>query len=211
MKKKYVVANWKSNHLPEDARRFASLWLEKRVRTEALEVIVFPQAPMLGLLLSLFDGQGVKIGSQNHGVHPSGAYTGEISPSLVKNMGCEYALVGHSERRNLYAKDGFQAFENDRLCLLKVKSALSCGLKPVLCVGESLEERNRGETGGRSEKTGRSGFPRAFRRRSRQRRRRLRADLGHRNGHRRHLRRRRGRLRRHPANRGGRFRCVNRN
>ena len=87
----------------------------------------------------MVDGSSVALGAQNVSEHASGAYTGETAPSMLKDMGCEYVIVGHSERRALYGETSAQVAE-------KFVAAQAAGLKPILCVGETLEEREAGTT-----------------------------------------------------------------
>lgn len=99
------------------------------------EVIVFPPSPFLERAISILEGTGIKVGVQNVGVQSKGAFTGEVSPSMVRSLGCDYVMVGHSERRTLYG-------ETDELINAKIKLSLEedAGLSVILCVGETLEE-----------------------------------------------------------------------
>ncbi len=98
------------------------------------EVVVFPPFPYLERAVTLLDGTGIKVGAQNVGIETKGAFTGEVSPSMVRSLGCDYVMVGHSERRTLFG-------ESDDIINAKIKlSLLEPGLKVILCVGETLEE-----------------------------------------------------------------------
>jgi triosephosphate isomerase len=98
------------------------------------EVIVFPPFPFLERAVSLLEGTGIKVGAQNVGIETKGAFTGEVSPSMVRSLGCDFVMVGHSERRTLFG-------ESDDIINSKIKLSLQePGLKIILCVGETLEE-----------------------------------------------------------------------
>lgn len=98
------------------------------------DVVVFPPFPYLERAVSLLEGTGIKIGAQNVGTEPKGAFTGEVSPSMVRSLGCDYVMVGHSERRTLFG-------ESDDTINAKIKLSLQePGLTVILCVGETLEE-----------------------------------------------------------------------
>jgi len=84
-------------------------------------------------------GSKVSLGAQNVSEHESGAFTGEVAPAMLRDIGCEYVIVGHSERRSLYGETSFAV-------AAKFKAALDAGLKPILCVGETLEQRESGGT-----------------------------------------------------------------
>ncbi|HET9122814.1 MAG TPA: triose-phosphate isomerase, partial [Acidiferrobacteraceae bacterium] len=102
------------------------------------EVLVFPPFPLLPAVVTLVDGR-VQVGAQNLSHQESGAYTGEVSGDMLKDVGCNAVLVGHSERRALYGED-------DALVAAKFERARKCGLTPFLCVGETLDEREAGAT-----------------------------------------------------------------
>lgn len=138
-----VAGNWKLN--PSTVQEASTLlnllaanFIHHRnesVRGEAVpDVIVFPPFPYLERAVSLLEGTGIKVGAQNVGIQTKGAFTGEVSPSMVRSLGCDYVMVGHSERRALYG-------ESDDTINAKIKLSLQeQGLKVILCVGETLEE-----------------------------------------------------------------------
>ena len=103
------------------------------------EVIVFPAFVHIELVAGLIAGSPVRLGAQNLAVHEKGAHTGEISGPMLVDMGCHYVLVGHSERRAMYG-------ETDEVVAAKFSAAQQAGLTPVLCVGETLEEREADQT-----------------------------------------------------------------
>ena len=105
----------------------------------AAQVIVFPPYVYLHQAAELLAGSGIALGAQNVSERGEGAFTGEVSGKMLADIGCEYVLVGHSERRALFG-------ETDELVAAKFAAAQACGLRPVLCVGETLAERQAGET-----------------------------------------------------------------
>ena len=136
---KYVIAgNWKMNKLPSETCDFVK---EVAKATEGAECEVVCCTPYVCLSEAVKGAEGthVKIGAENLHFENSGAYTGEVSADMLKDLGVEYVIIGHSERRQYFA-------ETDETVNLKVKKALEKGLIPILCVGESLEEREAGIT-----------------------------------------------------------------
>jgi len=103
------------------------------------EVVVCPPFPYLAQVKNVLFGSEIKLGAQNLSEHSSGAFTGEVSAPMLGDLGCQYVLVGHSERRSLYG-------ESDAVVAAKFESAQKAGLIPVLCLGESLAERESGAT-----------------------------------------------------------------
>jgi triosephosphate isomerase len=138
MRKKVVAGNWKMN---TDYAEGVSLFSEivNIIRDEKKgDQIAIICAPYIHLnSLAKLGGDTVKIGAQNCHQNESGAYTGEISAKMIKSVGCEYVIIGHSERRQYFA-------ENDALLAEKTKIALANGLVPLFCIGETLDERNNG-------------------------------------------------------------------
>jgi len=138
MRKKIVAGNWKMN---TDYSEGISLFSEivNIVRDEKKgDQIAIICAPYIHLnSLTKLGGDTVKIGAQNCHQNESGAYTGEISAKMIKSVGCEYVIVGHSERRQYFA-------ESDALLAEKTKIALANNLVPIFCIGETLDERNNG-------------------------------------------------------------------
>ena len=138
MRKKIVAGNWKMN---TDYAEGISLFSEivNIVRDEKKgDQIAVICAPFIHLnSLSKLGGDTVKIGAQNCHQNESGAFTGETSAKMIKSVGCEYVIIGHSERRQYFA-------ESDALLAEKTKIALSHGLIPLFCIGETLDERNNG-------------------------------------------------------------------
>lgn len=136
-----VAGNWKLNPttLSEASnllKLIASNFANHRVTsmTNIPEVVIFPPFPFLSLALSELDGTGIKVGAQNIGLHSSGAFTGEVSASMIRSMGCEYVLLGHSERRSVFKESDEQINKKVHLCLEQPN------LNIILCVGETEQE-----------------------------------------------------------------------
>ena len=104
-----------------------------------VSLLVCPPFPYLAAVSAAVAGSNVAVGAQNVSEHESGAYTGEIAPSMLRDVGCQYVIVGHSERRTLYGETSEQV-------AAKFRAAQDAGLTPILCVGETLEEREAGTT-----------------------------------------------------------------
>ena len=138
MRRKVIAGNWKMNMLPNETIDFIQE-LTSLVKDTKNEVILC--VPYTDLFYALLHVQGtnIKIGAQNMHWEEKGAYTGEVSAPMLKSIGVEYVIIGHSERRQYFA-------ETDETVNKKIKSALAHGLKPIVCVGETLEQREAGET-----------------------------------------------------------------
>ena len=104
-----------------------------------VSLLVCPPFPYLASVASQLQGSAVELGAQNVSEHEAGAYTGEVAPAMLRDVGCRYVIVGHSERRALYGESSAQV-------AAKMAAALGAGLVPILCVGEMLEEREAGRT-----------------------------------------------------------------
>lgn len=138
MRKKVIAGNWKMNKTPEEAKAFMEEFLPLVKDTEN-EVIICAPFIDLKCLVKHFKGTNVSIGAQNMHWEETGAYTGEISGSMLKSIGVEYVIIGHSERRQYFA-------ETDETVNKKIKAAFANNLKPIVCVGETLEQREQGIT-----------------------------------------------------------------
>lgn len=132
MRKKVIIANWKMNKTRDEALDFIYMVNDKMPDQNKVSTVVCAQAILLRCLVKR-QGDNLRIGAENMFYKDEGAYTGEISPVVLKNTGVEYVILGHSERRNLF-------MESDEMINLKVKAAINHGLKPILCVGETLEQ-----------------------------------------------------------------------
>lgn len=137
MRRKVIAGNWKMNMLPNEAIQFIEQ-LEPIVKNTKNEIILC--VPYTDLFYSLLTAQNtnIKIGSQNMHWEEKGAYTGEVSGAMLKSINVEYVIIGHSERRQYFA-------ETDDTVNKKVKTALKNNLKPIVCVGETLEQREQGK------------------------------------------------------------------
>ena len=138
MRRKVIAGNWKMNMLPNEAISMITE-LEPLVKDTKNEVILC--VPYTDLFYALLTAQNtnIKIGAQNMHWEEKGAYTGEVSGQMLKSIGVEYVIIGHSERRQYFA-------ETDETVNKKIKSAFANGLKPIVCVGETLEQREAGKT-----------------------------------------------------------------
>ena len=138
MRKKVIAGNWKMNMLPGEAIEFITE-LTPLVKDSKNEVILC--VPYTDLFYALLTAQGtnIKIGAQNMHFEEKGAYTGEVSGKMLKSINVEYVIIGHSERRQYFN-------ETDEIVNKKIKAAFANGLKPIVCVGETLEQREAGKT-----------------------------------------------------------------
>ena len=140
MRTKVIAGNWKMNKDIDD-----SIELVNGIKNLAsglpsgVKVIVCPPFTSLVVVHRLLQGTSIALGAQNMHTDDEGAFTGEISPKMLKSAGCRYVIVGHSERRQLFG-------ETNDLINRKARKALSAGLVPIICVGETLEEREKGIT-----------------------------------------------------------------
>ncbi len=137
MRRVLVAGNWKMHKVPSEAR----IWLTELKRLLPpleSEVAILPAFPILPVAREVLGGTGVAYGAQDVSPHREGAYTGEVSARMLKDLGVRYALVGHSERRRYHA-------EGDALIAQKAQRLLEEGITPILCVGEPWEVRARGE------------------------------------------------------------------
>ena len=138
MRKTIVAGNWKMNASKETVNSLIEGILSG-VNETTSEVIVCAPFPYLSQVESLINKSKLMLGAQNLNVNPAGAYTGEVSADMIKDFGAQYVIVGHSERRSLYG-------ETNAIVAEKTKTAIDAGLTPLLCVGESLEDRESGNT-----------------------------------------------------------------
>ena len=138
MRKKVIAGNWKMNMLPNEAMEYIQTF-EGLVKDTQNEVILCVPYTDLFYCLNLAQNTNIKIGAQNMHWEEKGAYTGEVSGKMLKSIGVEYVIIGHSERRQYFA-------ETDETVNKKIKSAFENELKPIVCVGETLEQREAGKT-----------------------------------------------------------------
>ncbi|HML69124.1 MAG TPA: triose-phosphate isomerase [Clostridia bacterium] len=138
MRKPIIAGNWKMNMTPAEAERLVAE-LIPLLKDAACEVVVCPPYVDLALVGKLLVGTNIKLGAQNIHWAPKGAFTGEISADMLLAMGVSHAIVGHSERRQYFG-------ETDETVNKRAKAALEANITPIICVGESLEQRESGVT-----------------------------------------------------------------
>ena len=138
MRKKVIAGNWKMNMLPNETISFIEELAPLVKNTENEVVLCVPYTDLFYALLTA-QNTNIKIGAQNMHYEENGAYTGEISGKMLKSINVDYVIIGHSERRQYFN-------ETDETVNKKIKSAFRDGLKPIVCVGETLEQREAGKT-----------------------------------------------------------------
>ena len=135
----FVAGNWKMHTTAEEVRELLNSLKVLLKDVENVTVAVCPPFPYLILASEILDGSSIHVGAQNMHWESEGAYTGEVSPRMLKDVGCEFVIIGHSERRKLFG-------ETDEIVHRKIQAALRQELHPIVCVGETLEEREEGKT-----------------------------------------------------------------
>lgn len=138
MRRKVIAGNWKMNMLPNEAISFIEELAPLVKDTENEVILCVPYTDLFYALLTA-QNTNIKIGAQNMHFEESGAYTGEVSGKMLKSINVEYVIIGHSERRQYFN-------ETDETVNKKIKAAFQYGLKPIVCVGETLEQREAGNT-----------------------------------------------------------------
>lgn len=137
MRRKMVAGNWKMHG--SLAANKALLTALRDGPKPACDVVVCVPFPYLGQANELLEGSSIDLGAQDCSMHEQGAYTGEVSVAMLREFSCGHVIVGHSERRAYHA-------EGDAMVAAKAQRALSLGITPIVCIGETLEQRERGET-----------------------------------------------------------------
>lgn len=136
--KKIIAGNWKMNGLRAEAEALIGALLDKFDEPKApFEMIVCPPATLLAEVAAMCEGSPIKAGAQNASDKAAGAYTGEISVAMVQDAGAKFVICGHSERRAMYG-------ETSEIVAAKASAALDAGLTPVICIGETLDEKESG-------------------------------------------------------------------
>jgi triosephosphate isomerase len=137
--KKIIAGNWKMNGLRESSWRLVEGLLEKFADSEQerFQMIICPPATLLSEIAQMVEGSPLEIGAQNASDKLEGAYTGEISPVMLKDLGAKFVILGHSERRQYFG-------ETDALVAAKAAAALSQGITPIICIGETDEQKSAG-------------------------------------------------------------------
>ncbi len=139
MRKKIIAANWKMNMTQGEAAAFTQTFLREIGDSNDVEVVIVPPFTSLAKVSELLhDVQNVKLGAQNMYWEKGGAFTGEISATMLRELFVRYVVLGHSERRQLLG-------ETDEIVNRKVRAALEATLRPIVCIGETLEQREAGE------------------------------------------------------------------
>ncbi len=149
MRRPFVAGNWKMNLDLPSGRALMKGMLEGLGESPPIDIAICPPSIYLFPMAKSIADTPIEMGGQNCWHEASGAFTGEVSAAMVKETGCKYVILGHSERRHTIGhkkSDGRVLGETDAMIAAKVKAAMSAGLTPILCVGETLAERDGGET-----------------------------------------------------------------
>lgn len=139
MRKSVVAGNWKMNKTASEAEALAEGIKIELANETKVDVILCPTFTALKSVADVISGSNLKLGAQNMHWENGGAYTGEIAPGMLRDLYCKYVILGHSERRQYFG-------ETDDVVNTKAKAAIANGLTPIICVGETLEQREAGTT-----------------------------------------------------------------
>jgi len=134
-----IAANWKMHKTVPEAVALAKQLREAFPEASDRDIVIAPPFTVLGAVGAVLKGSAVHLSAQNMHWEEKGAYTGEISPAMLIDTGCEFVILGHSERRTLFGESG-------EVVNRKMQAALRSGLRPIFCIGETLEERKSGAT-----------------------------------------------------------------
>jgi len=138
MRKPIIAGNWKMNMTPSQAKELINE-LKPLVQDAKCDVVICPPYVDLALAAELIKDSNIRLGAQNIHWAEKGAFTGEVSANMLKELGVEFAIIGHSERRQYFG-------ETDETVNARAKAAIAAGITPIICVGESLEQRESGKT-----------------------------------------------------------------
>jgi triosephosphate isomerase len=139
MRKKIIAGNWKMNKTGTEAASFARDLKIKTLNINKTEIIICPPFTALPPVYEMVKESRIKMGAQNVHWEPDGAYTGEVSAEMIENAGCKYVIVGHSERRQYFG-------ETNQTVNRKINQTLTTSLSPIVCIGETLQQRQCGQT-----------------------------------------------------------------
>jgi len=139
MRRALIAGNWKMHTIVQEAQQLAAAIVQAAAKVSGRDVMIAPPYTALTAVESIILDTGVMLGAQNVHWEEKGAFTGEISAAMLKDVGCDMAIVGHSERRHVFG-------ETDRMINRRITGALQFGLIPVFCIGETLEQRESGQT-----------------------------------------------------------------
>lgn len=139
MKKSLIAGNWKMYKTPSQSVEFVKLLIENIKEYEDREILICPPFTSLFPVGQIIRNTSISLGAQNVYFEEEGAFTGEISPIMLKDIGVEFVICGHSERRNIFG-------ETDEMINRKIKKVAETEMKPILCIGEKIEERETGKT-----------------------------------------------------------------
>ena len=139
MRKLIIAGNWKMNNTISQSLDLMNGLMKNKEDMRKVEVVVAPPFTALSAVYGVVGQTSIQVAAQNLHWAESGAYTGEISPMMVKETGCKWAIIGHSERRQYFG-------ETEETVSKRTAAALAAGLKPIVCIGETLEEREAGKT-----------------------------------------------------------------
>jgi len=139
MRRPFLAANWKMHKTIPEAMDFIHSFLPIIAGIRDVDILIAPPFTALFSVAEKLAGTGVKLSAQNVFYEAKGAFTGEVSPDMLKDAGCEYVIIGHSERRQYF-------LESDEIINRKIRLSLQSGLRVIFCIGESLSERETGKT-----------------------------------------------------------------
>ena len=139
MRTPVIAANWKMHKTTEETRDFITRFVPLVQDVRDVEIVIAPPFTSLAVAAKFLKGSNIKLAGQNLFWEEKGAYTGEISPLMLKDVECEYVIIGHSERRQYFG-------ETDETVNKRIRAAIENGLKVIMCIGETLEEREAGKT-----------------------------------------------------------------
>jgi triosephosphate isomerase len=139
MRRPLIAGNWKMHGSVSSTEQLLNSLVKASQHLAQVSMVVCPPNVFLNQAASLLQGSTIALGAQNLNQHKSGAYTGEVAASMLKEVGCQYVIIGHSERRSLFG-------EQDATIAAKFNEACATNLTPILCIGESQQQRQHGET-----------------------------------------------------------------